>query len=520
MGNSADSKLDGLMSPDGGRSADDSELARRIDELAALYRLTDRLYRANSLAETCDAAMEAILSTLGCDRASILLFDENGAMRFVAWRGLSDTYRKAVDGHSPWTPHDRDPEPIFVADIEETEEPEPLKEAIRNERIRALAFIPLVADGQVVGKFMTYHAQRHDFPQGERDLAVNIARQLGFSLERTKAEEAREDAEAALRESEERFRLMSENAPVMIWMSKPDGSCLHLNRMQRQTWNVSEDDIESFDWRTMMHPDDAPEIVRRITEALTSRSPAKIEGRYRSSGGGYSFLLTDARPRFSSRGEFLGMIGVNVDISERKEAEAQREMLMAELNHRIKNTLAVVQGLAHQTFRGSAETQEALQAFDGRLSSLAKAHSLLTETNWERASLKELAASALPALEAGRIVASGPDILLESRQTLAFALAFHELCTNAVKYGALSNDQGRIMLEWSISDGVGPRLRVVWREEAGRPVSPPSQSGFGTRLIEQMLARDIGATVAMDFRPQGLVCTIDAPAPEPADQGR
>lgn len=494
-------------------SADKETLVRRVDELSALYDLTDKLYRARSLGDVYDAALDAIVDTLGCERASVLVFDEEGVMRFVAWRGLSAEYRKAVDGHTPWKPGERDPQPIFVEDIDHTGESDRIKQTIRREGIRGLAFIPLVAEGGVVGKFMTYYAEPHRFDHRETDLAITIARQVGFSLERSRAEAARRAAEEELRQSESRFRLMSEHAPVMIWTSDANGHCLHLNAMLRAFWGVELSEIAGFDFSTTIHPEDAPKIGRLMGEAVAARRNVALEGRYRNAAGQYRVLRTDARPHFSARGDYLGMIGVNVDITERAEADAQRELLLAELNHRVKNTLAVVQGIAHQTFRGSETSAAARHAFEGRLVALAAAHNLLTQANWEAASLHDLAADALQASagNGGRVAIEGPRILLEPREALAIGMALHELYTNAVKYGALSDDAGRITLEWSRIEGDPPRLRLEWRETGGPPVRPPTHRGFGSRLVERTLAEDLDGEVRLDYRPAGLVCSIEAP---------
>jgi PAS domain S-box-containing protein len=612
-------------------------LISQANEATALYRLTDRLYRASSLDDVYEAALDAIVETLDCNRASILLFDEAGVMRFVAARGLSKNYRMALEGHSPWKLGQRDPQPIFVSDIDHTNEPDWVKAEVKKEGIRGLAFIPLVARGAVIGKFMTYYQVPHAFADHEVDLAVTIARQVGFSLERARSEQARQFAEEDLRESEERFRLMSEYAPVMIWMSDSEGRCLHLNRMLRDFWGVDEKGLAEFNWEETMHPDDALEIGKRMMEALVNRSGVTIKGRYRTAYGGYRVLQTDARPRISKNGEFLGMIGVNVDItareqvesalreseerfrlaveaapsgmlmtnadgqivmmnahaeqlfgysrgelvgqkieflvperfrrshpeyresycarpsarpmgagrdlfalrkdgtevaveiglspivtsegamvlaaivdiSARKQAEAQRELLLAELNHRVKNTLAVVQGIANQTFKDTDTAPETRKSFDGRLLALAGAHNLLTEANWENASLEELAANALQARDANkeRVSLSGPRVLLPPRQALDIAMVLHELFTNAVKYGALSNDAGRIEIEWTQSDEAEPRLELIWREHGGPPVSAPDRRGFGSLLLEQTLGR---GEVRTEFRPEGLVCSITA----------
>lgn len=501
--------------------ADKETLVKRVDELSALYDLTDKLYRARSLEDVYEAALDAIVETLGCERASILVFDEAGVMRFVASRGLSADYRRKVEGHTPWKPGERDPQPIFVEDIAETDEADWLKEVVEREGIRGLAFIPLVAQGGVVGKFMTYYAEPHAFADRETDLAVTIARQVGFSLERSRAEQARRVAEEELRQSEERFRLMSEHAPVMIWTSDAKGHCLQLNSMLRTFWGVDESAISDFNWLGTIHPDDAPTIGRLMGDAIAARRNVTLEGRYRNAAGQYRVLKTDARPYFSAKGEYRGMIGVNVDITERAEADAQRELLLAELNHRVKNTLAVVQGIAHQTFRGGDASAAARNAFEGRLVALAAAHNLLTQSNWEAASLQDLAADALQAASENgrRITLRGPRILLQPREALAVAMALHELYTNAVKYGALSNDTGRITLEWTRSEGSPARLKLIWREEGGPPVAPPRRRGFGSRLVERTLAQDLDGEVRLEFRPEGLVCSIDAPlSPGPGAQ--
>ena len=618
------------------------DVTDQVHELRVLFRLTDRLYRARTAQEVRDAALDAIVDALGCERASILLFDATGVMRFVAWRGLSERYRQTLEGHTPWRPTDRDPDPIFVSDILLSDESEEVQAAIEAEGIRGLGFVPLVSQGAVVGKFMTYYAQPHAFTEHEISLAVTIARQVGFSLERARAERSRKLAEDELRESEARFRLMSEHAPVMIWVSDRNGSCLHLNRRLREFWAVDEEALHEFDFMTSVHPDDLAEVTRRMGDAVASGSSVTVKARYLDAEGAYRVLQTEAQPRFAAGGAFLGMIGVNVDVTEREEAEqalrrseerfrlaveaapsgmvmtdrdgritmlnanaerlfgysrdelegreiellvperyrkrhprdrdrygrdpqaramgdgrdlyavrkdgsemavevgispietpsgpmaiasvvdissrkraeAQRELLLAELNHRVKNSLAVVQAIAYQTFKnveGGART-----AFEGRLQALARAHDLLTRDNWESASLEHVAAQAVEAVcqNPARAEIRGPRVLLTPKPALAIAMALHELCTNAVKYGALSNDAGRVRVAWRPE---GEDLRITWREEGGPEVAPPTCRGFGTFLIERALAQDLEGTVTADFAPDGLVCTIVAPLPQPAD---
>ena len=155
-----------------------------------LFLFTHRLYRSETPNDVSEAALDTITRALGCSRTSILLFDDAGIMRFAVWRGLSDAHRRIVEGHSPWTRDVKDPQPVCIQDIEATDLPESLKETVRAEQIGVLAFIPLVAKGTLIGEFMTYYDTRYVFSDAEVALAVTIARQLGFSLERRSTEKA------------------------------------------------------------------------------------------------------------------------------------------------------------------------------------------------------------------------------------------------------------------------------------------------------------------------------------------
>jgi PAS domain S-box-containing protein len=205
-------------------------------------------------------------------------------------------------------------------------------------------------------------------------------------------------------------------------------------------------------------------------------------------------------------------------VLERKRTEEHQRLLLNELNHRVKNTLAVIQSIAVQTFRGDAATPAARQAFESRLAALAGAHDLLTGRNWEAAPLAQVIAQAGIGCGAGpeRVRIVGDDIELAPRTALSIAMALHELCTNAVKYGALSNEAGTVTVSWSLARGEGRerRLRLIWAEEGGPPVAAPTRRGFGSRMIERGLASELGGTVELEFRPEGVRCLVEAPLPE------
>ncbi len=285
----------------------------RMSELSALYGFSRRAARADTLAEIEEAALDALMGALHCDRAALLLFDEDKVMRFRAARGLSEDYKGAVEGHSPWI-DGAVPEPICIDDVKSAHFDPALAATIAKEGIVALAFVPVTAHGALVGKFMAYFNQAHAFDADEINLAMTLARQLGFTIERARAQ-------MALRESEERFRLVSESAPVMLWMGDASGKCVYLNRQLREFWGLQLEDIANFSWDATLHPDDVAGLHAKFAQAMAMQTAFEVEARYRRADGASRILRTQAQPRFGASREFLGMIGVNIDVTDERAAE-------------------------------------------------------------------------------------------------------------------------------------------------------------------------------------------------------
>lgn len=196
------------------------------------------------------------------------------------------------------------------------------------------------------------------------------------------------------------------------------------------------------------------------------------------------------------------------ELAQRGQAEAHQRLLINELNHRVKNTLATVQSLAAQTLRSSDDLKTAREAFEQRLMALSATHNLLTQSSWSSAELGDLVRQAAEPFSADRFVFEGPAVSLSPAPSLALSMALHELGTNALKYGALSAPRGRVRLTWRV---VGDRLALSWTEEGGPPVAPPSRKGFGSRLISQALARELRGEVSLDYAPTGVRCEISFP---------
>jgi two-component sensor histidine kinase len=195
-------------------------------------------------------------------------------------------------------------------------------------------------------------------------------------------------------------------------------------------------------------------------------------------------------------------------------AEILHELLINELNHRVKNTLSTVQALASQTFRQAPNPAEAAGKFEARLTALGRAHNVLSEEKWESADVREIVEGVLESFaikDGGRIRTAGPEVRLAPRCALMLSMVLHELATNATKYGALSNSEGRIRVEWERVDADQPGLRLLWQEADGPEVRPSNRKGFGSRLIEHSFAAQLGGHANIEFNPAGIVCVLECP---------
>jgi PAS domain S-box-containing protein len=262
--------------------------------------------------------------------------------------------------------------------------------------------------------------------------------------------------------------------------------------------------------------------ARIAVEKARTGGVARFKGAADTAKGNPRYWDVQVSPIFGADGKPAHILSISRDITPEKRAETElaeafqrQQMLTAELQHRIKNTLAMVSAIANQTMRGH-DVEAARKAFTARMITLAHAHDILVKTSWITAPIKQVIEGALAPHRTGqdRFEVSGPELLLQPKPALAIALAVHELATNAMKYGALSKDGGRVRIKWSttIRDGI-PGFDFDWTETGGPPVvmPEPSQKGFGTRLIERMLKNDVGGEVLLNFAPDGVSCEVRAP---------
>lgn len=234
------------------------------------------------------------------------------------------------------------------------------------------------------------------------------------------------------------------------------------------------------------------------------------------------FLDFIYQPIFGDDASVSGVFVQGHDVTEERALMQRQKLLINELNHRVKNTLAIVQGLAAQSFRAVDPSGMARATFDGRLKALAAAHDLLTERSWQATTLRETIQTGIAASvgeAASRVELSGPEVRLAPEHAVALAMTVHELSTNALKHGALSRPAGRVAVSWRRDgDAAEGALVIDWLEQGGPAVAPPARKGFGTRLIERGLSGEIAGSARIDFRPDGLRCriTFHVPTPDPS----
>ncbi|WP_290892108.1 CheR family methyltransferase [Hoeflea sp.] len=235
-----------------------------------------------------------------------------------------------------------------------------------------------------------------------------------------------------------------------------------------------------------------------------------------------SMLLTACKlPQEGGRDDLI-LLAIE-DITERKRFEEHREILVGELNHRIKNVMATVQAIASQTLSSATSMEEARATFGSRLIAMGKSHDLLTRENWAGADLRDIVADTVDPHAGGsnRFRIKGPHLWLVPSAALSIAMALHELATNAAKYGALTVETGQVDISWHLAgEGQDRRLALRWAESGGPPVAPPTRKGFGSRLVQRVLGMELGGKVSVDYERTGVVCTIDAPMPDGQERNR
>ncbi len=343
----------------------------------------------------------------------------------------------------------------------------------------------------------------------------------------TKKSEEQKDAEAEVddfRQDLGPFVVAAETTRMpMVFTdaTEPDHPVIFANDAFLLLTGYEREEVLAKCFKTLLERGTDPETMAEV-EAAFAGSDIDPEVHYRRKDGSEFWASIFVSPVRDEKGEIVQHFVSFIDLTKHKQDQARCKMLIDELNHRVKNTLSTVQSIVVQALRTPADPEIVRESIESRILALARSHDLLTSDHWAGARLHDLVDNALEPFgvaggRAERFVIGGENVRLQPKATLALAIAFHELATNAVKYGAFSNEAGSILVSWCVGPApIGERLIIRWQEKDGPPVTPPARKGFGSWVIERGLAHELEGQVLLDFRADGVVCTIDIPLPRGA----
>ena len=385
------------------------------------------------------------------------------------------------------------------------------------EHIRFYVGAPIIVAGARIGTLCVLDREPKAFPAAERlaqlkalaDLAASL-----FTLKDSNRNGAIVKAELAREEKRRAVALDAASLASWAWDIRTD--MIDCDVLLAELFNLPPSNrLRARDILRAIDPRDVYQTETRFRDALSGSDD--YFGEYRVNGfDPPRWVATRGRViERDGEGKPTLIFGVNYDITERKLGDERQRLLLRELNHRVKNTLATVQALATQTVRHARRPSEFLEAFSARLQALGAAHSLLSDREWRGIGISELARMEVKPFDSSdtpRITISGPELLLSPDQAVGLGLILHELASNALKYGSLSVPSGKVELAWKTQGRKGARrLALTWSESGGPEVEPPDRQGFGSILIRRSLAKVIDSDVTHEFRPGGVFAEISMP---------
>jgi PAS domain S-box-containing protein len=290
-----------------------------------------------------------------------------------------------------------------------------------------------------------------------------------------------------------------------------DGVVEYMNAMGQGLFEI--DDFEGRN-RNRYWPDMWPDESRHNVERALRRALAGEVTAFRATcptaKGDIRWWDTTVSPIVDD-GQVIRVLATSRDVTGEMRSETHRQLLVNELNHRVKNTLATIQSIATQSLRNAGVDPSVRGAFEGRLMAIAATHNVLTDKNWSAASLRQIIDGSVTPYRSSpeQLTISGQDLMVSPKPAVVLALAFHELAINALKYGALSAAAGHVDIHWSVEKG--DELNIAWTEHGGPTVRQPERRGFGSRIVEMALPNELGGQVDVDYRADGLRCRIRSP---------
>ena len=489
------------------------ETTARVASLARAALLVDfgeRVRRARSPQEVLAIGLELLGRQLGVARVGYAEIDEKTATARIE-RCWTDGSLAELTGTHPLEPfgdllhRTLARGEVYVGGDARTDDrlSPPAKARRVGMGIVAEVVVPVLTRGGLVACLFAHQSTPCFWGESPIGTIRRMAERLWQEVSRTRSE-------IQLRDSEQRYRLIFEQAQDMIFTADLDQRITAANTACAEAVEVPIGELIGRKLPEFLHPEDGEISIGMLGQKLRHGGTTKYEVRLQRPRGGVMRVEVNSTLATDPDGRPSGLHGIARDITERRAFEDRQAALIDELNHRVKNTLALVQGLALQSFRPDRAPAEAQDVFQHRLATLAAAHDLLTRSRWEGAGFTDLARTALGHYvdPDGRLTIEGPAVRLLPKAAVSLVLVLNELATNAAKYGAFSRAEGRIAIGWAVADG---RLRIEWREEGGPPATAPARRGFGLRMIERALANDLAADVTMEFGEAGFRLVAEAP---------
>jgi len=371
---------------------------------------------------------------------------------------------------------------------------------MRGERVPTFETVRLHKDGSAVNVAVTVSPVLD--ANGRVVAASKIARDIT----------AQKQVENQLRESEQRLRLLADNIAQLAWIADREASIGWYNKRWFDYTGRTFEDMKNWGWTGVHHPDHIDRVTRKVRQCWASGEDWEDTFPLRGADGEYRWFLSRAVPIRDDDGKILCWFGTNTDVTEMRDAEQRIELLLQEVNHRSKNMLAIVQSLAR---RGNDESGDYVDRLERRIQALAANQDVLVKRAWSRVPVEEMVRAQLRFLgdSMNQVKLTGPDVLLSPGSAEALAMAMHEMATNALKYGALSNPRGHVQISWDIVpdegadgtvEGPGSAFVIVWEESDGPPVVEPERKGFGSRIIVDVPRVKLNAAVSIAYPATGF----------------
>jgi PAS domain S-box-containing protein len=502
------------------RKKAEESLAKERAMLARLHDVSSRLWLKRDLRQALDEILAGAIELLGADMGITRILDPTrDVLKIEAHRGFKEEFihsfrEVSAGGDSPLGRALRSGKLIVTTDIDAEELFTPFRPLARSAGYRAVQLIPIMSrTGALLGTLAThFHAGRKPADQDLRLLDLYV-RQAADIIERHKAEDAMREGEERLRERNAQLALAGRAALVGVYTYDVNKGTMLVSEGYAAIHGLPEGTTETSysEWRARVHPEDL-----EWAEGLRDQAFAD---RRKEDNAEYRIVLLTSEVRWIERrgsisygedGRPERVVGVNIDITARKRAEQHQRALNAELDHRVKNVLATVCAIIAQTRQASDPPADFVAGLNQRIESLARTHELLSESKWRGVPLAEIIRREVAPYSVRNTDISGPNLTLKAGAAEAVAMVFHELTTNAAKYGAFSIGTGRVSVRWRwLQNGSPDRLVIDWQEIDGPLVLTPSRSGYGTTIIRELIPFEFGGEVELSFASDGVKCRLE-----------